>query len=118
MLLGARALDMDKEIGTSEVGEAADLIAVRIDTPRMTPLLTGQYSNIPDNLAHAVQGDDVDLTVVAGCILVDNGQLQSADQRALINHANTSVPHFFGRCERRLAQHNVTKELERNTICS
>ena len=33
--------DWRSEIGSIEVGKQADLIAVRTDTPRMTPLLTG-----------------------------------------------------------------------------
>lgn len=110
---GARALGMENEIGTLEVGKSADLIAVRTDTPRMTPLLTGKYLNLPHNLVHAVQGGDVDLTMVAGRIVVDHGQLQSADLRTLIRRANALVPELFSRREKWLAEHGVINELER-----
>ncbi|MGA2392503.1 MAG: amidohydrolase [Candidatus Lustribacter sp.] len=102
---GARALGLDAEIGSLEVGKAADIIAVRTDTPRMTPLLTGTYLNLHHNLVHAVQGGDVDLTMVAGNLVVDGGQLMSADLRALIDRVNALVPGLFARREQWLAGH-------------
>ncbi len=94
---GARALGLEAEIGSIEVGKSADLIAVRTDTPRMTPLLTGRDLNLHHNLVHAVQGGDVDLTMVAGRIVVDGGTLLSADLRELIDRANAVVPDLFAR---------------------
>jgi len=102
---GARALGLDAEIGRLAPGMAADLIAVRTDTPRMTPLLTGPYLNLHHNLVHAVQGGDVDLTMVAGRILVDGGTLLSADLRGLIAEANSVVPGLFARRAAWLAEH-------------
>jgi 5-methylthioadenosine/S-adenosylhomocysteine deaminase len=63
----------------------------------MTPLLTGPYLNLHQNLVHAVQGGDVDLTMVAGTIVVEGGKLLSADLRALIDDANAAVPGLFAR---------------------
>ena len=102
---GARALGLEREIGSLEVGKAADLIAVRTDTPRMTPLLTGPYLNVHHNLVHAVQGGDVDLTMVAGRIVVDGGRLVSADLRALIDRVNELAPGLFARRAAWLAEH-------------
>jgi len=94
---GARALGLDAQIGSIEPGKMADLIAVRTDTPRMTPLLGGAGGNLHHNLVHAVQGGDVDMTMVAGRILVDGGALCSADLQALIGDANRAVPDLFRR---------------------
>jgi 5-methylthioadenosine/S-adenosylhomocysteine deaminase len=96
-LTGARALGMDGLIGTLEPGKAADLIAVRTDTPRMTPLLAGAEPNLHHNLVHAVRGGDVDLTMVAGRIVVDGGRLVTADLRELIDRVNHLVPGLFER---------------------
>jgi 5-methylthioadenosine/S-adenosylhomocysteine deaminase len=102
---GARALGLGAEIGSIEPGKWADLIAVRTDTPRMTPLLTGAYLNLHHNLVHAVQGGDVDLTMVGGRIVVDGGRLLAADLRDLIDRVNARVPNLFGRREAWLAAH-------------
>jgi 5-methylthioadenosine/S-adenosylhomocysteine deaminase len=118
-ITGARALGLDAEIGSLEPGKAADLIAVRTDTPRMTPLLTGPYLNLQHNLVHAVQGGDVDLTMVAGRIVVAGGRLLSADVRELIDRANAAVPGLFARRAEWLAAHGepvnelVTSDTER-----
>jgi len=113
-ITGARALGMDSEIGSIEVGKQADLIAVRTDTPRMTPLLTGRDGNLHHNLVHAVQGGDVDMTMVAGKIVVENGTLLTADLQALIHDMNGAVPDLFRRRAEWLATHEPVNELGTN----
>lgn len=110
-ITGARALGLDSEIGSIEVGKQADLIAVRTDTPRMTPLLTGTDGNLHHNLVHAVQGGDVDMTMVAGKIVVERGKLLTADLHELIADMNRAVPDLFRRRAEWLATHQSVNEL-------
>ena len=110
-ITGARALGLDSEIGSIEVGKKADLIAVRTDTPRMTPLLTRTDGNLHHNLVHAVQGGDVDMTMVNGKIVVENGKLLTADLQELIRDMNEAVPDLFRRRAEWLATHKSVNEL-------
>ena len=111
---GARALGLESDIGSIEAGKQADLIAIRTDTPRMTPFLAGPNGNLHHNLVHAVQGGDVDMTMVGGQIVVDGGKLLTADLRALIVDANTAVPDLFRRRTEWLAAHKPVNELHQN----
>jgi len=111
---GARALGLESQIGSIEVGKQADIIAIRTDTPRMTPLLAGTHGNLHHNLVHAVRGGDVDMTMVAGQIVVDGGKLLTADLRALIDDANAAVPGLFRRRAEWLAAHKPVNELHQN----
>jgi 5-methylthioadenosine/S-adenosylhomocysteine deaminase len=110
-ITGARALGLDQEIGSIEVGKKADLIAIRTNTPRMTPLFTGVDGNLHHNLVHAVQGGDVDLTMVDGKIVVEAGKLLTADLQELIAGANAAVPDLFHRRAEWLATHQPVNEL-------
>ncbi len=104
--MGAAAIGLDKEIGSLEVGKKADIIAVRSDTPRMTPLIgEGEFFNLHYNLVHAVHGGDVDMTMVDGNIVVDGGHLQTADLQELIAKVNHQVPALFARRKKFLAEH-------------
>lgn len=95
---GARAIGQEERLGSLEVGKRADLVAVRTDTPRMTPLITrGEYANVHHNLVHAVRGSDVDLTMVNGRIVVDGGRLLTADIDELIAEVRSLVPGLFER---------------------
>ena len=97
-ILGAKAIGLDKEIGSLEVGKKADFIAVRTDTPRMTPLFgEGDYFNLQHNLVHAVRGGDVDMTVIDGEVVVENGKLKTADLGELIARARAVAPGLFAR---------------------
>jgi len=111
-LYGARAVGLGDLTGSIEVGKQADLIAVRTDTPHMTPLLGGLDGNLHHNLVHAVQGGDVDMTMVAGQIVVDGGELLTADLRELIDRANAAVPELFRRRAEWLSAHRVVNELK------
>jgi 5-methylthioadenosine/S-adenosylhomocysteine deaminase len=102
---GAKAIGMNDAIGSIESGKKADVVAIRSDTPRMTPLITGQNGNIHHNIVHAVLGGDVDLVMVDGKILVDNGALKTADVHKLIGEVHGIVPDLFERRARWLATH-------------
>lgn len=114
-ITGARALGLDGAIGTLEVGKQADIIAVRTDTPRMTPLVTGRLANLHHNLVFAVQGGDVRMTMVAGRIVVDEGCLLTGDLAAVIAQANATVPGLFERREAWLQQHRSVNALRVGT---
>lgn len=95
---GAAAIGRGAELGAITVGRKADLVAVRTDTPRMTPLLpAGGYANIHHNLVHAVRGSDVDLTMVDGDIVVRDGRLVHADLAEIIDRVRALVPDLFAR---------------------
>jgi 5-methylthioadenosine/S-adenosylhomocysteine deaminase len=97
-ILGAKAVGLDHEIGSLEPGKRADVIAIRTDTPRMTPLFgEGPYFNLHHNLVHAVRGSDVDLVMVEGRIVVEGGALLSGDLSGIIAEARAAAPGLFAR---------------------
>jgi 5-methylthioadenosine/S-adenosylhomocysteine deaminase len=97
-ITGAKAIGLGHEIGSIEVGKRADIIAARTDTPRMTPVFAeGPYFNLHHNLVHAVRGGDVALTMVDGQILVDDGELKTADLKEIIAEIHRVAPGLFSR---------------------
>ncbi|KRA95819.1 cytosine deaminase [Devosia sp. Root685] len=100
---GARAIGMADQIGSLEPGKKADIIAVRTDTPRMTPLIGGKDGNLHYNLVFAVQGGDVDFSMIDGKIVVENGQLMTSDLNELIAEVHAIVPVLFARRDAWLA---------------
>ena len=80
---GARALGMEKAIGSLEKGKRADLIAVSMDSARQTPLY-----NPVSHLVYVTRGDDVRTTIVNGKILMKDRRLRTLDRAAVIADAN------------------------------
>jgi len=70
---GARALGMDSEIGTLEVGKSADLAAFKL------PELRSPIHDPVAALIFAIAGQKADFVAVAGEIRVRDGQLVSPD---------------------------------------
>ncbi|HUE02450.1 MAG TPA: amidohydrolase [Bryobacteraceae bacterium] len=66
---GARALGMEKEIGSLEAGKRADLISIRLDRPNAVPLY-----NVYSQMVFALKGEDVGDVMVNGKLLVKDGQ--------------------------------------------
>jgi 5-methylthioadenosine/S-adenosylhomocysteine deaminase len=67
---GGRALHAP--IGAIKTGMAADLILVRLDRLHLQPCVP---DTVMTNLVHAARGSDVSLTMVAGKVLVRDGEL-------------------------------------------
>jgi 5-methylthioadenosine/S-adenosylhomocysteine deaminase len=108
---GARALGLDAEIGSLEPGKRADLIAIRADTPRLTPFFAqGPYFNLQHNLVHAVRGSDVAMTMVDGRAVVEEGRLVTGDMREIIARARALAPGLFARRAAYLASARDNKQ--------
>ncbi len=83
----ARALRWDNEIGSLEVGKAADVVVVDGRNVRLTPA----YDPVGTLVRYAV-GTDVESVMVAGRVVVDGGRLLTIDEQALLPEAEGSAP--------------------------
>ena len=73
----------------------------------MTPLFGGRDGNLHHNLVHAVRGGDVDITMVDGRIVVENGELKTASMADLIAEVHAVVPGLFSRRAAWLAENST-----------
>jgi 5-methylthioadenosine/S-adenosylhomocysteine deaminase len=81
-ILGARALGMQKEIGSLETGKRADLITVRLDAPHAVPLY-----NVYSQLVYALKASDVADVMVNGKLIVRNRRVLTFDAAQAIAKA-------------------------------
>jgi 5-methylthioadenosine/S-adenosylhomocysteine deaminase len=79
---GARALGMDRLIGSLERGKRADLIVVETRSARQTPL----YDPI-SHLVYTTRGDDVRHTIVHGRVLMRDRKVLTLDTAAVLAEA-------------------------------
>lgn len=83
---GARALHMEKEIGSLEVGKKADVILVRTDAPHDAPQYAMQDS-VYSQLVYALKASDVDSVIVGGRLVMDHRRMLTLDEPAILAHA-------------------------------
>ncbi len=83
---GARALGLDREIGSIEVGKRADVIVVDRERPHLAPG-PDPYST----LVYACRGTDVRATVVDGELLVDDFSLVHLDPAEITREARAAA---------------------------
>lgn len=79
---GARALGLDKYIGSLETGKRADLVVVSMTSPRQTPL----YDPV-SHLVYVTRGDDVRTVIVNGRVLMRDRKLTTLDEAAVLSDA-------------------------------
>ncbi len=83
---GARAIGMDAEIGSLEVGKRADLMVVDLARPHLVP-----RSTWPSNLVYSGNPDAVRTVVVEGRVLVDDGRLTGWDHDELVRGGDAAA---------------------------
>jgi 5-methylthioadenosine/S-adenosylhomocysteine deaminase len=79
---GARALGMERLIGSLDAGKRADLITVSMSASRQTPL----YDPI-SHIVYTTRGDDVRTTIVNGKILMKDRQVRTLNRATVIADA-------------------------------
>jgi 5-methylthioadenosine/S-adenosylhomocysteine deaminase len=76
---GARALHMEKEIGSLEVGKKADIILIALDEPNAVPMY-----DIYAQLAYALKGSDVETVVIGGRIVMRDKKLLTLNEPGIL----------------------------------
>jgi 5-methylthioadenosine/S-adenosylhomocysteine deaminase len=89
---GARALGMEHELGSIEVGKRADLIIVDRSGPHVAP-----DRDVWSTLAYAARGTDVRLTMVDGEVLVDGFALVHLDRAEITVQARDAAAELAAR---------------------
>jgi 5-methylthioadenosine/S-adenosylhomocysteine deaminase len=80
---GARALGLEKEIGSLETGKRADVIVVKLDQLHSTP-----QRDIVSALVYSAIASDVRTTIIDGQVLMRDGALLRLNEASVIEEAN------------------------------
>ena len=82
-ITGARALHVDRQIGSLEAGKKADLIIVDTNSPNATPMYNA-YAQI----VYALKQSDVRTTIIGGKLIMQDRKLLTLDEPAILAKAN------------------------------
>ena len=83
---GAKTLNLDKEIGSIEVGKVADLILIDLDSVLVNPV-----NNIFAEIVYNVKGYNVDTTIVNGKILMENKVIKHLNINDVIENCKNII---------------------------
>ena len=81
-ILGARAIGMEKLIGSIEPSKRADLVTIRLNAPHAAPMY-----DLYSQLVYALQGSDVADVMVNGRTIVRDRKMLTIDQSAVMAKA-------------------------------
>ena len=79
---GAKALHMEKEIGSLEAGKKADVIVISLNEPNAVPMY-----DVYAQLAYALKGNDVETVVIGGRVVMREHQLLTVKEDEAIAKA-------------------------------
>jgi len=79
---GAKALHLEKEIGSLETGKKADLILISLDEPNAVPMY-----DIYAQLAYALKASEVETVVIGGRVVMRDHQLLTVNEQAAMAKA-------------------------------
>ena len=83
---GARVIGRETQLGSLETGKLADLIVVRMDRARQTPM----YDPI-SHLVYVTRGDDVETVIVNGRTLMRDRRVLTLDEADVLSDARKAA---------------------------
>ncbi|NPV78499.1 MAG: amidohydrolase [Anaerolineae bacterium] len=81
---GARAMGIDDQVGSIEVGKKADFIIINTDSPNLTPVW-----NPVASVVFASQGNDVDMVVIDGQIIMQGRKVLTMNEEEILDDVRT-----------------------------
>jgi 5-methylthioadenosine/S-adenosylhomocysteine deaminase len=79
---GARALHLEKQIGSLEAGKKADIILIDTSAPHATPMY-----NVYSQLVYALKANDVRTVIIGGKIVMEDRQMLTLNEQEILAKA-------------------------------
>jgi 5-methylthioadenosine/S-adenosylhomocysteine deaminase len=89
---GAKAVGLEKYIGSIEVGKKADIILIDRKKPYLIPL-----DNVVSHLVYNTKGDAVSTVIIDGKIIIENGRFKEFDEGGFLERAESKFSEFTGK---------------------
>src|SRR6058998_4167629 len=86
---GAKCLDMEKEIGSVEVGKRADLALLNLKDPNLIPIHAKE--TVVSDLVYSANGSNVDTTIVDGKVLMHHRKPTLLDPETIEENVSRSI---------------------------
>lgn len=83
---GARALGLEQEIGSIEVGKKADLAILNLNTPSLTP-----RNNLIAGLSYSANGSEVETVIIDGKITMEDRKILTMDEKLVYKKVNDII---------------------------
>lgn len=83
---GAKALGLEKEIGTLEVGKKADIAVLNLNTPSLTP-----RNNLIAGLSYSANGSEVETVIIDGKVTMENRKVLTMDEELVYKKINEII---------------------------
>jgi 5-methylthioadenosine/S-adenosylhomocysteine deaminase len=79
---GARAIHMEKEIGSLEKGKKADIVLINLNEPNAVPMY-----DIYAQIAYSLKGSDVETVIIGGRVVMRDHRLLTVDEPKVLEKA-------------------------------
>jgi len=89
---GATAMGLAAEIGSIEPGKQADIVVHSTDRAEWHPML-----DIVSLLVYSAQSTSVDLSIIAGQVVLENGRSALVDEREVFDRVDRAARELYGR---------------------
>ena len=83
---GAKALGLEKETGSLEVGKKADIAILNLNTPSLTP-----RNNLIAGLSYSANGSEVETVIIDGKITMEDRKVLTLDEELVYNKVNEII---------------------------
>ena len=88
---GAKALGLEKEIGSIESGKKADLAILNLKNPSLQPI-----NNLIAGLSYSANGSEVDTVIINGQITMEGRKLLTIDEDLVYDKVNSIIKRIGG----------------------
>ncbi|KAB2880398.1 5'-deoxyadenosine deaminase [bacterium] len=89
---GARALGMEKEIGSIEPGKKADLVLMDLENVHSMP-----EENIYSSIIYSARSTDVKTVIVDGKVVMKNRELRTIDEQQVVKNIRPQIKKLLNR---------------------
>jgi cytosine/adenosine deaminase-related metal-dependent hydrolase len=94
---GAKAMGLQKEVGSIEVGKKGDLVLIDLRKPHLVP-----YRDVVSSVVYSATGGDVDTVIIDGKVVLRGGKALTLDEERVMEEAVRHQEELLARADIKL----------------